>query len=220
MFNKKMFVWAASLSVVMIASGHAQTAAPAALEEAESMAEVMLGDHWSYEFRDNITGELKGTVTLTVTDVTANDISIRSSNIGRTLAYFTYDRDWNAQSSASWKYAPHDGTGVRLPLTVGKTWKIQSTDSGNRGGSAKRSGTSKVVAEEKLTTTAGNFNTAKIETSINVSYPNNPGRKTQMTMTTWYSPSVNHWVKRTVKMTMDGRVRENSTVELVDFGRR
>lgn len=218
----KPFFWAASLFVAMTASGHAQvSSAPAAAGEAESMAEVMLGDHWSYEYHDNITGELKGTFTVVVTDVTAADISVRSTGVNQGgVVYVTYDRDWNAQNSGAWKYAPHDGTGVRLPLSVGKSWKIQANGTGSRGGSWKRTGTSKVVAEEKVTTTAGSFNAVKIETSINMTNPSNPSRKTQTVMTTWYSPSVNHWVKRTMKTTIAGRVRENNTLELVDYGRR
>jgi hypothetical protein len=205
----------------MIASGQAQVAAPAATEETESMVEVMLGDHWSYEYRDNITGQLKSTLTMVVTDVSANDISVRSNFVSDNgVAYLTYDRDWNLQNNATWKFSPHDGAGVRLPLTVGKTWKIQSTDSTTSGTRLKRTGSSKVAAEEKVTTAAGSFNTVKIETSVNLTNPNNPARKMQMAMTTWYSPSVNHWVKRTVKTTIDGRVRENNTVELVDYGRR
>lgn len=222
MVCKRLLFWTASLFVATVVSGHAQVSStPAVTAEAESMAEVMLGDHWSYEYHDNITGELKGTFTTVVTDVTAADVSVRTSGVNQGgTAYITYDRNWNAQNSATWKYAPHDGTGVHLPLTIGKSWKVQATDTGNRGGSSKRNGTSKVVAEEKVTTTAGSFNTTKIETSIDFTNPNNPGRKAQLVMTTWYSPSVNHWVKRTMKTTIAGRVRENNTLELVDYGRR
>ena len=33
------------------------------------MADPQTGDHWTYELRDDITGEVKSTITTTVTDV-------------------------------------------------------------------------------------------------------------------------------------------------------
>ena len=33
------------------------------------MEDAQTGDHWTYEFRDEITGEVKSTITNTVTDV-------------------------------------------------------------------------------------------------------------------------------------------------------
>ena len=37
----------------------------------EPMEDAQTGDHWTYELRDDITGEVKSTITNTVTDVSA-----------------------------------------------------------------------------------------------------------------------------------------------------
>src|SRR5262249_1813370 len=125
----------------------------------ETMEEAMPGDHWTYETHDEITGDLKATATNTVMEVTAATISLRFNILGNPLAgYITYDRSWNVVNNGDWKYAPNDGTGVRLPLSVGKKWSFQSTDSNStRGLSFKRSGTSTVTAKENITTSAGSF---------------------------------------------------------------
>ena len=50
---------------------------PAAAEQAaphDAMEEPQVGDHWTYEIRDEITGDLKSTSTQTITDVSATEI--------------------------------------------------------------------------------------------------------------------------------------------------
>lgn len=47
-----------------------------------------------------------------------------------------------------------------------------------------------------------------------------PTKKLNLAMTTWYAPSVNHWVKRNSKILLDGHVSENTVYELVEYGRR
>jgi hypothetical protein len=93
----------------------------------ETMEEAMPGDHWTYETRDEITGDVKATATNVVTEVTAAAISLRVNIVGKPNAgYVTYDHSWNALNSGDWRYTPNDGTGVRLPLAVGKKWTFQS----------------------------------------------------------------------------------------------
>lgn len=191
-------------------------------DQSESMEQPLVGDHWTYELRDEITGALKFTTTNVVTDVTPNEVSVRMENLGNPGAgFFIYDRLWNVKSNPTWKFTPTDGTGIFLPLKTGSTWKIQSNDLyAARGISWKRSGTSKVVGEENITIKAGSFNTFKIETSITIRNANDPTKKSNLTMTTWYAPSINHWIKRTSKTTSDGHVSEHNTTELVEYGRR
>jgi hypothetical protein len=125
------------------------------------------------------------------------------------------------KNSPTWKYTPSDGTGIKLPLTVGSAWKFQGDDFYSaRGVSFRRSGSSKVVGEESITTGAGTFDTIKIETSINLRNANDPTKTAQAIGTTWYAPSVDHWVKRTSKQSSNGHVDSSSRVELVEYGRR
>jgi hypothetical protein len=189
---------------------------------ADSMEDAQPGDHWTYELKDEIAGEVKGTYTNVVTDVNATEVGVRAGMLGNTnTGYVTFDRAWNIKNTASWRYNPNDGTGIRLPLAPGKTWTFQSTDVNSSSGfSSKRSGSSKVVGQESVTTRAGTFDTFKIETTYSLRSTNDPTKKFQVTAQMWYAPAINHWVKRVSVSKADGHVRDNSTMELVEYGRR
>jgi hypothetical protein len=59
----------------------------------EPMEDPQTGDHWTYELRDDVTGDIKSTITNTVTDVSASEISIRVGQLGNsTTGYQTFDR--------------------------------------------------------------------------------------------------------------------------------
>lgn len=188
----------------------------------EAMEEAQVGDHWTYELIDDISGEMKATLTNIVTEVSGSEISLRVGKLGDAGAGFvTFDRSWNATNNGIWKWSPNDGTGIRMPLVVGKTWSFKSNDiNSSVGFSGKRSGTSKVVAQESVTTSAGTFDTFKIETIYTLQNPRDPARKAQITIQTWYAPLINHWVKRTQVSRRDGRVGERSSLLLVEYGRR
>jgi len=188
----------------------------------EPMEEAQVGDRWTYELRDDITGDIKSTITNTVTDVSNSEIGTRTALLGSpNTGYQTFDRSWNLINNGTWRYTPNDGTGIRAPLTVGKSWSIKSTDFNSTAGiSWKRSGTSKVLGQENLTTRAGTFDTFKIETTVQVQNTNDPTKKVQLVEQTWYAPAIDHWVKRTAVSRSEGRVREKNTAELVEYGRR
>ncbi len=107
------------------------------------MEDAQTGDHWTYELRDDITGELKSTITNTVTDVSDSEINVRVARLGNSNpGYQTFDRSWNVKNSGGWRYTPNDGTGIRAPLAVGKSWSFKSNDLNSTAGvSWKRSGT-------------------------------------------------------------------------------
>lgn len=198
--------------------------APAATESPaqETMEDPQVGDHWTYQFRDEISGDLKFLVTNTVTDMTDSQISIRNTWAGSANSGSqTFDRSWNLINNGVHRYSPNDSTGIQAPLAVGKTWSFKSTEINSTSGfSAKRSGTSKVTAQESVTTPAGTFDTLKIETTYQVQNSNNVTDKAQIVVQTWYAPTIDHWVKRSIITRSNGRVRANNTIELVDYGRR
>lgn len=200
-------------------------ASPPAVESPNSpepMEDVQLGDRWTYEVRDEITGEIKSTMTNTVTDVSASEIGIRIGWLGSSNSgYHTFDRSWNMTNNGVWRFTPNDGGGIKAPLAVGKTWPVKSTELNSSAGySSRRSGTSKVVAQESVTTRAGTFDTFKIETTYQVQSSNDPTRKVQVVLQMWYAPVIDHWVKRSFISRSEGRVRENNSVVLVEYGRR
>jgi hypothetical protein len=188
----------------------------------EPMEDAQTGDHWTYELRDDITGDVKSTITNTVTDVSDSEISTRVAQLGNSNAgYQTFDRSWNLMNNGTWRSTPNDGTGIRSPLAVGKTWSFKATDLNSTAGvSWKRSGTAKVVAQESVTTRAGTFDTFKIETSFQIQNANDPTKKLQAVQQSWYAPAIDHWVKRSFVSRSDGRVRDKNTIELVEYGRR
>jgi hypothetical protein len=199
------------------------TASPApAAKPVTPMEEPLPGDHWTYEVRDEITGTISAIRKNVVTEVTPTEISIRFSIQGTSKGGFNiYDRSWNLISNEPWRYSPNDGSGIRTPLAVDKTWSFQSSDvNAGNGNIGKRSGTSKVVGQESLTTRAGTFETFKIETSYSVRGVNDPTKKAEVTAQTWYAPAIDHWVKRTFVSRVDKHLRVNNTLELVEYGRK
>ena len=195
---------------------------PPPANASEAMEDAQPGDHWTYEIRDEITGDLKSTLIQTVTDVSATEIGIRVTVLGNpSTGFLTFDRGWGLKNNGTWRYTPSDGTGISAPLSVGKNWPVKSTDTNTSAGTSfKRSGTSKVAAKESVTTKAGTFDSYKIETSFQGLNTKDPTRKVQMVQTTWYAPEIDHWVKRTSETRIDGRVHDKSSMELIEYGRR
>lgn len=200
----------------------APTASSPNADSSNSMEQPLSGDHWTYEFRDSIKGVLKSTATFTITDVTPADIAVRNEISGSPgVGYLVYDHLWNLKKSPLWQYSPNDGSGIKLPLTSGGTWKFQNDQINiQHGASFRRSGTSKVVAQESITTSAGTFDTFRIETSFNVRNVNDPTRPESATVTTWYAPSIDHWVKQDQESKSNGHVVQSTSAELIDYGRR
>lgn len=201
----------------------APQAASAPTDSGESMDPPMVGDHWTYDVRDEITGDVKNTLTNTVTDVTPSEIAVRIANqaYSQGPSVLIYDRSWDLKNSPTWRFSPNDGTGIKMPLAVGSSWRFHSDQIRTGYGTTFRNvGASKVVGTESITTDAGTFQALKIETSINGHNANDASKRFEFTATTWYVPSLDHWVKRTVKSAFNGRVDEDDTLELVDYGRR
>jgi hypothetical protein len=186
------------------------------------MEEPLPGDHWTYEVRDEITGNISATRTNVVTDATPAEISTRVNTAGQpNPGQIIFDRSWNMTQSGPWKYSPHDGSGIQTPLAVGKTWTFQSDEVNAANGNIwKRSGRSKIVGQETVTTQAGTFETFKIETSYSSRSVKDPTRKAEVTAQTWYAPAIDHWVKRTFVSRTDKHLMVNNTIELVDYGRK
>ncbi|UCF52980.1 MAG: hypothetical protein JSV48_28280 [Bradyrhizobium sp.] len=209
--------------VTVLAAQPAPSQPPAgASAEAPEQQEPKTGDRWTFEFRDEITGELKSTVTQTITDVSATEIGIRLTFLGKPGTGFqTFDRSWNVIDNGTWKFTPNDGSGIKAPLEIGKSWTANSSDfNSTNGASLKRSVKSKVTGQESITTRAGTFETYKIESSLEMRNANDPTKKFQTEQQTWYAPAINHWVKRTWVNKSAGKVNDKGSVELIEYGRR
>jgi hypothetical protein len=186
------------------------------------LAGVLPGDRWVYEVTDEITGDIKGTTTIVVVDVSEKEINTRWSARGTASArQAVFDRNWSRVDDSVWKYTPSDGSGIKLPLRVGQNWRFEGKGRHFQNGTAfSLNGQSKVVGTETLTTSAGTFETFKIETTTRQINANDQTKGATTTTTLWYAPSVNRWVRRTYKFQVEGRLRESQTEELADYSRK
>lgn len=187
-----------------------------------AMEAPLPGDHWTYEARDEILGAVTSTRETTVTEVTPKEIAVRVIFVGKpNTGSVVFDRSWNIIQRGDVRFTPHDGSGIQLPLAIGKTWNFKNNAVNTRTGeSGTRSGTSKVAAQESVTTKAGTFDTFRIESSISVHNVANPSRVTKFTNVTWYAPAVGHWVKRTYVTRVDGHLMQSTADLLVSYGRK
>jgi hypothetical protein len=229
-----MFRNAAFLAICLVATNaSAQQPSPApppgaaqtpTAQAVVRMEEPLPGDHWTYETRDEVTGKVTATREHVVTEVTPNTVSIRFKKLGgngNQEAFVVYDRSWNMVEGRPWRYSPNDGSGIQSPLEVGKTWPLRTNNINSANGNIwRRSGSSKVIGEESITTKAGTFDTFKIETTFTGTNVNDPMMKNEVTSLTWYAPAIDHWVRRTFVSRANKHVRINNLIELVEYGRK
>jgi hypothetical protein len=194
---------------------------PAQETNAGTMEEPRAGDHWTYEIRDEISGAVTSTRTDTITEVSLNQIGVKYSTEKGQTGFNVFDRSWNMKSTDVMKYEPHSGLGYLEPLKVGtaRDFKVDQTNT-EKGITWKWIGRSKVSAQEQITTKAGTFDAFKIETNYTFYPVNNPVRKSETVMQTWYAPTIDHWVRRTVTTRSEKLLRTNQTIELVAYGRK
>jgi hypothetical protein len=200
----------------------AQNAPPPPPPAKVDMMVTAQGDHWAYEVKDDISGAMKEQRKHLVTDVTTKDIAvhIEYGNTGRS-SNTLYDKSWNVLSGNGNKFTPNDGSGVLLPLALNAQWKFSANViNSTNGGTWKRNGDSHVARQETVTTKAGQFDAYVIETHVTVRNTKDPTRVTEYKVRTWFSPEVNHWVKRTVTTIQDGHVFNDETVMLIEYGRK
>jgi len=188
------------------------------------MEQPLPGDRWTYETRDEITGNITATRENVVTEVTPTTISVRFKKLGGQKpeeGLIVYDRSWNVVEDRPWRFSPHDGSGIESPLEVGKTWPVHTNNINSANGNVwKRSGTSKVIGQENVTTKAGTFDTFKIETTFTGMNVNNPTLKNEVTALTWYAPAIDHWVRRTFVSKANKHLQINNVIELIEYGRK
>jgi hypothetical protein len=215
-----LFRYALFASLIAVSPVLAQTGATSNTKPADTSPQPLaVGVRWSYQNRDELTDEIKGMYTYIVTDVSDKDVGVRLEVVGKPgFGYLTYDRAWNLVTDGEWNYLPNDHTGVQLPLAVGNAWAFDyNRVLRSRGYTLRVNGDSKVLAQEKVTTEAGTFDTFKIETQYAQRDANDPSKVYDFTLTTWYAPAVDHWVKREQKIRFEGHLRESNLFELLEY---
>ncbi len=114
--------------VFQISSAIAEDASPS--KEPDKQPEgVKVGDQWTYDQTDEITGNLTFTYTNTVASVTDKEITLRLTRRGdERRGLVVFDTNWNLLDDGVWKIKPQDGgQGIKPPLQVGKEWRVSET---------------------------------------------------------------------------------------------
>jgi hypothetical protein len=195
---------------------------PPAMAANATALQAAPGDHWTYDVTDEISGTIKETRKAMVTDVSKNEVAVRVDYVksGRS-SNLVYDQSWNVVRGPVFKFSPNDGSGVKFPLAPNAQWKFAIDEVNvNTGTTWKRVGSSRVTGRETITTKAGTFDTFVIETNVTIRATRDPTKTEEVSERIWFSPDVNHWVKRSYVTRQSGHVFQNETIELTEFGRK
>ncbi|HET6928190.1 MAG TPA: hypothetical protein VFI48_15165, partial [Hyphomicrobiaceae bacterium] len=178
-------------------------------------APVRVGDRWSYDIKDDATGDLRHAITVVVVDINESEITTRTLIRGKDRPQtMVFDRDWGRIDDGNWKLHPA-GIGIKTPLQVGKEWRSDANAMNLQSGVAFRaSGVAKVVGEERVTTPAGTFDTYRVDTTVRLLNTRDQTKSQTWTFVFWYAPAVNRWVRRKTEARSEGRLRDSFVDEL------
>jgi len=182
---------------------------------------IRVGDRWSYEIKDDLTGDLRQAVTTVVVDINDKEITTRTTYRGKDRSQtIVFDLDWGRIDDGVWKLQP-SGIGIRKPLQVGKEWRSDSNAMNLQSGVPFRaSGIAKVVSQEQVTTAAGTFDTFRVEMTVRLINTRDQTKSSTWNFVVWYAPAVNRWVKRKTEGRFEGRLRDSSLEELTEYSRK
>jgi len=182
---------------------------------------VRIGDRWSYDIKDGLTGNLRNAITVVVAETNDKEITTRVTYQGKDRPQTAvYDPDWGRIDDGVWKLRP-SGIGIKKPLQIGKDWKSDADGMNLQSGVAfHASGAAKVVGQEKVATSAGAFDTFRIDMTVRLINSRDQTKSQNWTFVVWYAPAINRWVKRTSEWRQEGRVRDSYTEELTGYARK
>ena len=209
---------AKSLTVLLFLTGYcaAQTVDP---------GPIRVGDRWSYDIKDALTGDLRQAVTIVAGDVNEKEITTRISARGKDgrdrPMTIVFNPDWGRIDDGVWKYRPSDLLGIKKPLQVGKQWRVEGNSANLQTGVAMQtSGLAKVVGQEQITTPAGMFDTFRVELTVRQINTKDQTKSTTLTVITWYAPAINRWARKNTEVRFEGRLRDSFTDELTEYSRK
>src|SRR5262245_14074213 len=183
---------------------------------------IRVGDRWSYDRKDDLTGDLRQAVTFVAAEISQKEITTRVSVRGKDRAQtIIFDLDWGRIDDDLWKYRPSDLLGIKKPLQIGKQWRTEGITTNIKTSDAFQTPSMvKVAAHEQITTTAGAFDTFQIELTVRLVNTMDQTKSTTLNVVTWYAPAINRWVKKKTEVRADGRLRDSNLEELTEFARR
>jgi hypothetical protein len=181
---------------------------------------IRVGDRWSYDIKDALTGDLRQATTVVVGEITDKEIISRVSIRGKERPQtVTHDLDWGRIDDGAWRLRP-PGIGIKQPLQIGKEWRSDANGVHLQSGVTFRAqGIGKVVAQEQVTTPAGTFDTFRVDMNVRMINTKDQTRSQTWNFVVWYAPAVNRWVKKTSEWRSEGRVRDSFSEELTEYSR-
>jgi hypothetical protein len=206
---------AKSLAVLFFLTGYCAA-------QATDPGPIRVGDRWSYNIKDALTGDLRQAVTIVVGEINEKEITTRVSIQGKDRpTTMIWDPDWGRIDDGAWKYRPSNLLGIKKPLQIGKQWRAEGNSTNLQTGAAfQNSALAKVVGQEQITTPAGTFDTFRIELTVRQINTRDQTKSSTLTTVTWYAPAINRWVKRQQEIRFEGRLRDSLYDELTEYSRR
>jgi hypothetical protein len=182
---------------------------------------IRVGDRWSYDIKDELTGDLRQATTVVVVEVNDKEITTRVTSRGKDRPQtMVFDPDWGRIDDGGWKLRP-SGIGIKKPLQVGKEWRSDANATNLQSGVTFRaSGVAKVAAQEQVTTAAGAFETFRVDMTVRLISTRDQTKSSTWTFVVWYAPAVNRWVKRKTEARYEGRLRDSFSEELTEYSRK
>lgn len=162
--------------------------------------------------RDNRTVE----ETVTITSVDGAQIKSTHARPNRTTEGIS-TAEWGTvvSSNSGSRFDPPIQT-LKFPLSVGDSWASVYETTGADQSRSKTDLRFKVVANEKLTTPAGDFDTFRIDSGGWVTGITWSGA-VRVAQTQWYAPSISRYVKTEYKDFRNGELRSDTATELKSF---
>jgi hypothetical protein len=197
----------------------AKTDLPAA--PANPSIQIARGDSWTYEIRDDVTGDVRGTISFEVTKVSETEIETRVSQQKQfskspLIATAIFDARWRMKDNGKFAYHPYlDSTGIPTDLQVGKTWTF-NYQALRKGSALTRefAGVGKVEAWERIALPGGaSYDAFKID----VTFATKSARKQETHSIMWFAPAVNRLVKRVDESRDNGKLRDATEQTLVTY---
>ena len=187
--------------------------------EASNSTKLAVGDQWTYQETNDLTGTATSMLTITVTEVASKDFTVRVSAPNTNASYImVFDDDWNARVQDQAKFNPHDGTGIPHDPKIGTTWRtLFSWQDLAKGMDGKGTATGQCTRNESVTTQIGTFATLKCVVTVRAKSRNGGPVVREDEITTWYAPTTRRWAKREFTTKIRGRVSEKRTQEIVSF---
>ena len=179
---------------------------------------VHVGDTWQYRHIDGFTNEALYEYSRRVLDVSDSEITVRQETKGRDrVGILIYDRFWNLIDDGAIKYEPSNGV-PHFPMTIGKVLKKEYRQKNLKTGAfSVCTVIGQYVGWEKISVPAGTFDTLRLEEQIECRSTGADVAINKTAHKSWYAPSANRIVRSESQTVRDGRVREKTGTELIEY---